>query len=83
METNTPQRGDIVVRKEWREGVIVYALRTVPGPEQLIIQTYDGAVAQAFAFATLQWVCVFVEVDGNFELLRDFGVPASVQRAVL
>lgn len=76
MTASAPQNGDIVVHEEQRGGTFVYALRTVPGPEQVIIATYERAVEQALTFAKHERVRVWVETDGDFQLLKNVGVAA-------
>ena len=44
-----PEDGDIVVREEQREGVLIYALHTA-GADQYLLRTREEAVAQAVTF---------------------------------
>src|SRR5579864_6106232 len=87
--TSAPVNGDIVVRQETREGKIVYALHTAPGPDQYLLHTREHAVSQALTFAkcaqTRAW---FATGEADFMLLGEFhipnrqadGVPAGVVR---
>ena len=67
----TPEDGDIVVRKEQREGTLVYALHTAPGADQYLLRNRDEAVAQALAFAKRQHVRAWC-ADDEFVLLGTF-----------
>jgi hypothetical protein len=72
---NTPEDGDIVVRRDTRNGKPVFVLNTTPGPDQLVLHTRDAAVRQARDFARSQQVRVWV-TNGNhdFTLVEDFRV---------
>jgi len=75
----TPESGDVVVRKEKREGRFVYVLHTVPGTDQYLLPTRAEAVAQAVTFAKRQGVRAWLS-DGtdDFMQLGDVRVVESV-----
>lgn len=52
----SPENGDILVRRETRDGVVVYVLRTAPGTDQYLLRTRTEAVVQAVTFADRQGV---------------------------
>lgn len=70
---SVPKSGDIVARREQCEGVPVYVLRTMPGPEQFRLSDYERAIERASIAAEREHVCVWFETDGQFVLLRNFG----------
>ena len=53
---------------------MVYGLRTVPGPEHVIVASYERAVEQALIFAKQERVRAWLETDGDFQLLKNFDV---------
>jgi hypothetical protein len=46
-----PLDGDVVVREEARGTECIYVLRTLPGPDQLVLASYELAARHALAFA--------------------------------
>lgn len=52
----SPEKGDVLVRRETRDGVVVYILRTAPGIDQYLLRTREDAVVQAVTFAERQGV---------------------------
>jgi hypothetical protein len=74
-----PEDGDIVVREEQREGVLIYALHTAPGADQYLLRTREEAVAQAVTFAGREQVRAWLTDEGyDFVLLEDFRAVESV-----
>jgi hypothetical protein len=74
-----PEDGDIVVREEQREGVLIYVLHTAPGADQYLLRTREEAVAQAATFARRQQVRAWLTDEGyDFVLLEDFRAVESV-----
>ena len=68
-----PENGDVVIRHHVREGRRVFAMHTVPGPEQCVLRSQDDAVRQAVVFAKREQVRVWSIDDGaGFVLLKDF-----------
>lgn len=71
----SPEIGDIVIRKERREGALVYVVGTAHGSDQYLLRAREEAVAQARSFAKRQRVRAWLSDDGQgFELLEDFRV---------
>ena len=68
-----PENGDVVIRPHVRDGRRVFAMHTVPGPEQCVLSSQDAAVRQAVVFAKREHVRVW-STDGGagFVLLEDF-----------
>ena len=52
----SPETGDVVLRQETRDGMVVYVLRTTPGTDQYLLRTREQAVVQALTFAKRQGV---------------------------
>ena len=74
-----PEDGDIVVREEEREGVLIYVLHTAPGADQYLLRTREEAVAQAVTFARREQVRAWLTDEGyDFVLLEDFRAVESV-----
>ena len=74
-----PEDGDIVVREEQREGVLIYLLHTAPGADQYLLRTREEAVAQAVTFARREQVRAWLTDEGyDFVLLEDFRAVESV-----
>jgi hypothetical protein len=74
-----PENGDVVIRDHVRDGRRVFALQTVPRPEQCVLRSRDDAVRQAVVFAKREHVRVWSTNDGaGFVLLEDFRVARSV-----
>ena len=74
-----PEDGDIVVREEQREGVLIYVLHTAPGADQYLLRTREEAVAQAVTFARREQVRAWLTDEGyDFVLLEDFRAVESV-----
>jgi hypothetical protein len=70
-----PEDGDIVVREEHREGMLVYVLHVAPGPDHCLHRTRDEAVAYAIMCATRDCVRAWLTDEGyDFVLLVDFRV---------
>ena len=74
-----PEDGDIVVRQEERDGMLVYVLHTAPGADQYLLRTREEAVAQAVTFARREQVRAWLTDEGyDFVLLEDFRAVESV-----
>jgi hypothetical protein len=74
-----PEDGDIVVREEKREGVLIYVLHIAPGADQYLVRTREEAVAQAVTFARREHVRAWLTDEGyDFTLVEDFRVVESV-----
>jgi hypothetical protein len=72
---NIPQDGDVVVRPENREGVVVYVLHTAPGRDQYVLRSCEEAVAQAVTFSNRQGVRAWLTGETHdFVLLNDLRV---------
>ncbi len=66
-----PTDGDVVVREYRHDGTCTYVLRTIPGADQLTIQSYQTAITHALAFAARKRVRAwFEQADGTVERLR-------------
>ena len=72
----SPENGDVLVRQETRDGMVVYILRTAPGTDQYLVRTREDAVAQAVTFAARQGVRAWL-IDE-----RDHYVPLTHSRMV-
>jgi hypothetical protein len=61
-----PQDGDVVVRKDRREGTLVYVLHAAGSVDQLIVRSREEAVTQAVVFAKREHVRAWLmdERDG-------------------
>ena len=66
---SVPSDGDVVIREEARETACVYVLRTLPGPYQLVLPSYELAARHALQFAKRQNVNVWIE-DGESDAVR-------------
>ena len=74
-----PEDGDIVVREETREGVLIYVLHTAPGADQYLLRTREEAVPQAVTFAKREQVRAWLTDERyDFVLLEDFRAVESV-----
>ena len=74
-----PQDGDIVIRRQRREGMVVYVLHIAPGPDQYLVRSRDEAVRQALKLARHAKVSAWLTQDGDAcELLEGFRVQESV-----
>ena len=74
---SVPEDGDIVVREERREGTPVYVLHSAPGPDQILVQPGEAAIARAVACARRQHVRAWLTTGAhNFTLLEDFRLTA-------
>ena len=75
-EPSVPRDGDVVVRQATLDGIAIYILAVVPGPDQYYVKARDRAVAQAFAFAALSGARTwFAEGAGAPALLTAVPVP--------
>jgi len=72
----TPEKGDVLVRQETRDGAVVYVLRTAPGTDQYLLRTREEAVGQAMTFAERHGVRAWLLEDG------DHCVPLTNSRMV-
>jgi LPS sulfotransferase NodH len=74
-----PEDGDIVLREEKREGVLIYVLHTASGADQYLVRTREEAVAQAVTFTRREQVRAWLIDEGyDFTLVEDFRVVGSV-----
>jgi hypothetical protein len=74
-----PEDGDVVIRDYVTDGRRVFALYTVPNPEQYVLRSREDAVGQAVIFAKREHVRVWLTDGGaGFLLLEDFRVVKSV-----
>jgi hypothetical protein len=79
--SRAPEDGDVVVRPEWREHTLVYALNIAPGPDQYLRRSREEAITQALTFAKREHVRAWLsDEDYDFVLLEDFRVQAFVSR---
>jgi len=74
-----PADGDVIVRRERRDGTFVYVLHAAPGPDQYVLRTRKEGVAQALTFAKRQGVRAWLTDGGGgaFVLLENIGQVAS------
>jgi hypothetical protein len=78
-EQTTPESGDVVVRKEKREGRVVYVLHTPPGADQYLLRTREEAIAEGVTFAKHHGVRVWLSDERNdCTMLDDFRAAESV-----
>jgi len=71
-----PAHGDVIVEKQPGG---CYVLHIGEGPSQLRVESRQGAVAEAIAFAKRQRVRVwFAHGEQSFELLEDFRSATSL-----
>lgn len=69
----SPADGDVIVRRERRDGTFVYVLYAVPGPDQYVLRTREEGVTQALTFAKRHGVRAWL-ADGEcdtFALLEN------------
>lgn len=72
---SVPEDGDVVIRREQREGMVVYVQHTAPGADQYLLHSREEAVAHAVTFAKRERVRVWTTDEGaDFVLLEDFRV---------
>jgi hypothetical protein len=69
---STPEEGDLVIRRDMRDGERVYVLHTAPGADQILLRTRDEAIAHATGFAACQGVRVWIKTEGRYSVLQDF-----------
>ena len=68
-----PESGDVVIHHHVRDGERMFALQTVPGPEQCVLPSREDALRQAVAFAKRAHVRVWSSDGGaGYVLLKDF-----------
>jgi len=60
-----PADGDVIVRRERRDGRFVYVLQAAPGPDQYVLPTRKEGVAQALTFAKRQGVRAWLTDGGG------------------
>jgi hypothetical protein len=60
-----PADGDIVVREQHRGQLVVYLLRSQPGPDQVIVRCRETALEQAASIANRQHVRAWLTIDGE------------------
>jgi hypothetical protein len=65
----TPEDGDIVVRRETRDGTVVYVLHTAPGPDQYLLPTCDEGAAQALTLAERYGVRAWLTTDESYDFV--------------
>lgn len=74
-----PTHGDVIVRRERRDGMLVYVLYAAPGPDQYVLRTHEEGVAQALTFAKRQGVRAWFTDGGHaFVLLENVGPVKSI-----
>ena len=74
----TPRWGDVVVRKEKRDGIFVYVLRIAPETDHEVLTAREEAVAQGLLLAERQHVCVWMTDNWvDFDVLEDFRTVRS------
>jgi hypothetical protein len=61
----TPEDGDVIVRRERRDGTLVYVLCTAPGAHPHVLRTRKEAVAQALAFAERHRMSAWLTDEGH------------------
>lgn len=61
----SPENGDVLVRQETRDGMVVYILRTALGTDQYLLRTREEAVMQALTFAERQGVRAWLIDDSD------------------
>jgi hypothetical protein len=77
--TTAPEDGDVVICHHERDGRRMFALHTVPGPEQCVLRSRDDAIRHAVVFAKRAHVRVWSGDDGaGLILLKDFRVLRAV-----
>ena len=64
----TPEDGDIVVRREKRDGTVVYVLDTAPGPDEYLLPTCEAA-AQALTRAERHGVHAWLTTDESYDFV--------------
>jgi hypothetical protein len=64
-ERMQPRSGDIVVSQQQRGPMIVYILRPVTGPDQILVRSREVALGQAMSIAARQNVRVWLTSDGR------------------
>ena len=83
MPRTSPDSGDVIVRREVRDGMVVHILRTAPGTDQYLLRSREEAVAQAVTFAEREGVQAWFvdESDHYVPLTRSRLVePLQVKR---
>ena len=60
-----PRCGDIVVCQQLRGPQLVYILRPLRGPDQILVRSRDVALGQAMSIAARQNVRVWLTSDGQ------------------
>jgi hypothetical protein len=74
-----PENGNVVIRHDVHDGRRVFALHTLPGPEQCVLRSRDDAIRRAVVFARRDHARVWSTGDGaGLVLLKDFRVVKSV-----
>jgi hypothetical protein len=65
----TPEDGDIVVRREKRDGTVVYVLHTAPGPDQYLLPTREEAATRALTLADRHGVRAWLTTDESYDFV--------------
>ena len=60
-----PRSGDIVVCQQQRGAQLVYILRPLTGPDQILVRSREVALGQAISIAARQNVRVWLTSDGR------------------
>jgi hypothetical protein len=60
-----PRSGDIVVSQQQRGTQLVYILRPITGPDQILVRSREVALGQAISIAARQNVRVWLTSDGR------------------
>lgn len=60
-----PADGDVIVRRDRRDGTFVYVLHAAPGPDQYLLPTRKEGVAQALTFAKQRGVRAWLTDGGG------------------
>jgi hypothetical protein len=79
----TPEDGDIVVRREKRDGTVVYVLHTAPGPDEYMLTTCEEVAAQALTRAERHGVRAWLTTDESYDFVLLGGVAMPTFQDVL
>jgi hypothetical protein len=71
-----PRSGDIVVSQQQRGAQLVYILRPLTGPDQILVRSREIALGQAMSIAARQNVRVWLTSDGRNHVPVERATPA-------
>jgi len=75
-----PRSGDIVICQQQRGPQLVYILRPLTGPDQILVRSREVALGQAMSIAARQKVRVWLTSDGQHHVPVETLVTSAQDR---